>query len=148
MLLTDISKTSPFCLFTDLRKTPDYSPVRFNPQNFPSIYAEMGCGIQMGYDRRPIVYPQGVATVLLRSLGSGSNGIGYYMYQGGATPKMHGGTGYYSEGEGFLPRISYDFQAPLAENGQERESYRRLRVLHHFINAFGPTLAPMQTVFA
>lgn len=143
---TDITKTSPFCLFTDLRKTPDYSPVRFNPQDFPSIYAEMGCGIQMGYDRRPIVHPQGVATVLLRSLGSGSNGIGYYMYQGGATPKMHGGTGYYSEGEGFLPRISYDFQAPLAENGQERESYRRLRVLHHFINAFGPTLAPMQTV--
>lgn len=143
---TDITKMSPFCLFTDLKKTPDYSPVRFNPQDFPSIYAEMGCGIQMGYDRRPIVYPQGVATVLLRSLGSGSNGIGYYMYQGGATPKMQGGTAYYSEGDGFLPRISYDFQAPLAENGQERESYRRLRLIHHFINAFGETLAPMQTV--
>lgn len=143
---TDITQMSPYCLFTDLRKVPDYSPTRFNPQDFPSIYAEMGCGIQMGYDRRPIVYPSGVYTMLLRSLGSGSNGFGYYMYQGGSTPKMEGGTSYYAEGDGFLPRISYDFQAPLAENGQVRESYRRLRLIHHFLNDFGADIAPMRTV--
>lgn len=143
---TDVTQKSPYCLFTDLRKTPDYAPVRFNPQEYPSVYAEMGCGIQMGYDRRPMVYPRGVATLLLRSLGSGSNGFGYYMYHGGASPKMEGGNVYYAEGDGFIPRISYDFQAPLAENGQERESYRRLRLIHHFINDFGDFVAPMQTV--
>lgn len=143
---TDITQMSPYCLFTDLRQVPDYSPTRFNPQHFPSVYAEMGPGIQMGYDRRPIVCPRGVYTMLLRSLGSGSNGFGYYMYQGGATPKMEGGTGYYTEGDGFLPRVSYDFQAPLAENGQARESYRRLRLIHHFLNDFGADIAPMRTV--
>lgn len=143
---TDITKMSSYCLFTDLRHTPDYAPVRFDAQEFPSIYAEMGCGIQMGYDRRPIVYPRGVATMLLRSLGSGSNGFGYYMYHGGSSPKMAGGTDYYAEGNGFLPRISYDFQAPLSESGQERESYRRLRLIHHFIQEFGADIAPMATV--
>jgi hypothetical protein len=143
---TDITKRSPYCLFTDLRRQPDYSPVRFNPQDFPSIYAEMGCGIQMGYGQRPVVDPRGVATMLLRSIGSGSNGFGYYMYHGGATPKMKGGTAFYSDGDGVLPRISYDFQAPLGENGMEKESYRRLRMLHSFLADFQDILAPMETV--
>lgn len=143
---TDVTAMSPYCLFTNLRQTPDYSPVRFNPSLYPSIYAEMGCGIQMGYNLRPIVYPQGVATMLLRSLGSGSNGFGYYMYHGGSTPKMDGGISYYSEGDGSLPRISYDFQAPLGENGLEHESYRYLRLIHSFLNDFQDQLAPMDVV--
>ena len=143
---TDITVRSPYCLFTDLRQKPDYSPVRFNPQEFPSVYAEMGCGIQMGYNARPEVNPQGVATMLLRSLGSGANGFGYYMYHGGSTPKMEGGTSYYSDGDGLLPRISYDFQAPLGENGLEKESYRRLRMLHSFIADYQNVLAPMEVV--
>lgn len=137
---------SPYCLFTDLRNTPDYSPVRFNPKDFPSIYAEMGSGIQMTYSSRPYVEPQGVYTMLLRSLGSGSNGFGYYMYHGGSSPKMEDGANYFSDGDGFLPRISYDFQAPIGEAGIVRESYKRMRMLHLFMQDFQDVLAPMETV--
>ena len=38
------------------------------------------------------------------------------------------------------PMIS---KRPLAEFGQVRESYRRLRTLHEFVKAFGPELAGM-----
>ena len=143
---TNITQRSPYCLFTDLRQKPDYAPVRFNSQEFPSVYAEMGCGIQMGYSARPEVNPRGVATMLLRTIGSGSNGIGYYMYHGGSSPKMEGGSSFYSDGDGVLPRISYDFQAPLGENGLEKDSYRHLRMLHLFLADFQHILAPMEVV--
>lgn len=143
---TDVTARSPYCLFTDLHKKPDYSPVRYRSEDYPVVYAEMGCGIQMGYSLRPKVYPKGIATMLLRSIGSGTNGFGYYMYHGGSSPKMSGGYAYFSDGDGMLPRISYDFQAPLGENGLEHESYRRMRMLHLFINDFQQQLAPMETV--
>lgn len=142
----DITQRSPYCIFTDLRQKPDYSPVKFNPQDFPCVYAEMGCGIQMGYNARTIVDPRGVYTMLLRTIGSGSNGIGYYMYHGGSSPKMDGANAFYSDGDGVLPRISYDFQAPLGENGLEKESYRRLRMLHLFLADYQDVLAPMEVV--
>lgn len=141
----DMSKGSPYCLFTDLRKHPDYSPVRFNPQEYPCLYAEMGGGMMIGYGFRGLIDPQGIATTLLRTLGSGCNGPGYYMYQGGVTPRMND-VDYYNDGNGSMPHISYDYQAPLGENGLERPTYRRLRIYHNFINDFGSLLAPMQVV--
>jgi hypothetical protein len=39
---------------------------------------------------------------------------------------------------------SYDFQAPLGEFGQERASFRKLKVFNYFMNDFGAELAPMQ----
>jgi len=38
---------------------------------------------------------------------------------------------------------SYDFQAPIGEFGQERESLRKLKLVHYFLNDFGDVLAPM-----
>ena len=72
-------------------------------------------------------------------LGSGCDFLGYYMFHGGTNPK--GAAGFLNEGQ--TPKRSYDFQAPLGEFGQVRESYRRLRTLHEFVKAFGPELAGM-----
>jgi beta-galactosidase len=45
-----------------------------------------------------------------------------------------------------LPKISYDFQAPIGEFGQVREGFHRLKVIHYFLNDFGYLLALMQTI--
>lgn len=138
-------KMSPFCLFKDIQKSPDYAPVRYDTEKFPSFCAEMGVGIQMIYTRRPIVTAKAAEALMVRTLGSGANGIGYYMYHGGATPKM-GPTAFFSDEPMGMPKISYDFQAPLGEFGLEHGSYRALRLLHLFLNDFSEQLAPMETV--
>lgn len=137
---------SPFLMFKDMQETPDYSPVRYNPKDYPSFSAEMGAGIQMTYDRRPYCYASSAEAMMVRCLGSGSNGIGYYMYHGGSTPKMSGGVGVFADEPMGVPKISYDFQAPIGEFGLERPVYRHLRLLHAFLAEFGDRLAPMETV--
>lgn len=136
---------SPFCLFKDIQKSPDYAPVRYDTEKFPSFCAEMGVGIQMIYTRRPIVTAKAAEALMVRTLGSGANGIGYYMYHGGSTPKM-GPTAFFSDEPMGMPKISYDFQAPLGEFGLEHGSYRALRLLHLFLNDFSDQLAPTETV--
>lgn len=138
-------KMSPFCLFKDIQKNPDYAPVRYDTEKFSSFCAEMGVGIQMIYTRRPIVTAKAAEALMVRTLGSGANGIGYYMYHGGSTPKM-GPTAFFSDEPMGMPKISYDFQAPLGEFGLEHGSYRALRLLHLFLNDFSDQLAPMETV--
>lgn len=137
---------SPFCMFKDIQKHPDYEPVRYDTDKFPSFCAEMGAGIQMIYKRRPIVTAKAAEALMIRTLGSGANGIGYYMYHGGSTPKMIGGVGSFNDEPMGMPKISYDFQAPLGEFGLEHESYRTLRLLHSFLTDFAGCLAPMETV--
>lgn len=137
---------SKFCMFKDLHHEPDYSPVRFRPEDFPSFCAEMGVGIQMIYARRPIVTAQAAQALMIRTLGSGSNGIGYYMYHGGSTPLRSDGIGSFQDEPMGMPKISYDFQAPLGEFGLEHPSYRYLRTIHTFLADFGHLLAPMETV--
>ena len=138
-------KMSPFCLFKDIQKSPDYAPVRYDTEKFPSFCAEMGVGIQMIYTRRPIVTAKAAEALMVRTLGSGANGIGYYMYHGGSSPNM-GPTAFFSDEPMGMPKISYDFQAPLGEFGLEHGSYRALRLLHLFLNDFSEQLAPMETV--
>lgn len=136
---------SPFCMFKDIQKNPDYAPVRYDTEKYPSFCAEMGVGIQMIYTCRPIVTAKAAEALMVRTLGSGANGIGYYMYHGGSTPKM-GPTAFFSDEPMGMPKISYDFQAPLGEFGLEHGSYRALRLLHLFLNDFSSQLAPMETV--
>jgi hypothetical protein len=61
------------------------------------------------------------------------------MYHGGSQPV--GKHAYLNEFT--VPRISYDFQAPIREYGQLNQSYHHLRALHLFLQDFGETLAPM-----
>lgn len=135
---------SPFFLFKDMHKVPDYAPVRYKPEDYPAFPAELGSGIMSVYTRRPIAVHKSMDAMINRCLGSGANGVGYYMYHGGSTPR---GEHYYFSDEAYgLPKISYDFQAPVGEYGQVREGFHRLKLLHFFLQDFGDILAPMQTV--
>ncbi len=137
---------SKFMMFKDLHKSPDYSPVRYDPQAFPSFSAELGVGIQMIYSSRPIVTAKAAEALAVRVVGSGSNGIGYYMYQGGSTPRRDGDNAFFCDEPMGVTKISYDYQAPLGEFGLEHGSYRTLRLVHSFLGDWGDVLAPMETV--
>ncbi len=137
---------SPFYLFKDIHKYPDYMPVRYIPENYPSFCAEMSGGMMVRYDRRPVVPPLSLEALVVRSIGSGANGIGYYMYHGGSTPL--GKNYYFSDYAYGYPKISYDFQAPIREFGQLNKSYNYLKTLHFFINSFSEQLAPMVPIVA
>ncbi len=135
---------SPFYLYKDMHKNPDYSPVRYAPEDYPAFAAELGGGIMSTYSRRPVVPANSVDALINRCLGSGANGIGYYMYHGGSTP--HGKHYFFSDEAYGYPKISYDFQAPIGEFGQTKKSFHRLKLIHLFLNTFGDVLAPMTTV--
>jgi hypothetical protein len=138
---TDLEPSVLF-LFKDIHKNPDYPPAKYVTERYPSFCAEMGGGMVTTYNRRPIVPAEGLEALVTRSLGSGANGIGYYMYHGGSNPIGR----HNFMNEHVCPKISYDFQAPLGDFGQVRDSYRFLKILHLFLNEFGPILAPMVTV--
>jgi beta-galactosidase len=114
----------------------------------PFLTAEVGDGTEDTYFRRPVLSADDVAAIVPVMLGSGVNLLGYYMFHGGRNPE--GGdtplqesqrTGYPTD----VPVKSYDFQAPISEFGQERESLRRLKLVNYFLDDFGSQLAPMAT---
>ena len=127
-------------LFRDCRRQPiaDGQAI-YDATRYPYAQCELGGGIQITYHHRPIVPPESVQAHAIVSLGGGTNWLGYYMYHGGSTPV--GKHSYLNEFT--IPRLSYDFQAPVREFGQLGASYHRLRALHLFLDAFGETLAPM-----
>jgi len=114
--------------------------------HYPFLGAEFGGGIPVMYRRRPLLTPDDVAAMLPVQLGSGVNLYGYYMFHGGRNP--HGKLSFLQESSrtnsyNDLPRFGYDFQAPLGETGAESPLFGRLKLVHYFLNDFGPTLAPM-----
>jgi hypothetical protein len=140
---TDKKDISPFYLYKDMHRHPDYAPVRYKPEDYPVFAAELGSGIMSTYSRRPVVPPNSMDALINRCLGSGANGIGYYMYHGGSTPK---GEFFFNDEAYGYPKISYDFQAPIGEYGQVRPAFHQLKLLHFFLNDFSEWLAPMQTI--
>lgn len=114
--------------------------------HYPYFEAEAGGGMETSYHRRPLINPDDIAALTVTGLGSGVNLYGYYMFQGGANPQGKVTMLQESQATGYpndLPVRSYDYQAPLGEFGQVRESYRKLKIIHLFLNAFGSELAPM-----
>ncbi|MGB8260178.1 MAG: beta-galactosidase, partial [Terracidiphilus sp.] len=112
----------------------------------PYLTAEIGGGIEDTYHRRPVVHPDDIAAMFPVMLGSGVNLYGTYMFQGGENPPGRLTTLQESQATGYpndLPIRSYDFQAPLGEFGDERESLRKMKVFQYFLNDFGADLAPM-----
>jgi uncharacterized protein YeaC (DUF1315 family) len=111
----------------------------YDAAKYPYVCCEIGGGIQITYYHRPIVPPQAVEGLAVMNLAGGANLIGYYMVHGGTNPVgKHNFLNEYT-----VPRISYDFQAPIREFGQIADSYRSLRLLHTFLKDFGELLAPM-----
>ena len=112
----------------------------------PYLTAEVGGGNEVTYHRRPVIQSDDVASLLPVLVGSGVNLYGIYMFQGGENPDGRLSTLQESQATGYpndVPVKSYDFQAPLGEFGQERESFRKLKVFQYFLNDFGADLAPM-----
>ena len=113
----------------------------------PFFGAEYGAGLPAMYRRRTLVSPDDIASMLPVQLGSGVNLLGYYMFHGGRNPVGAGGTGLeessLSGGYNDTPRISYDFQAPLGPDGQQRPVLAKLRPFHYFLRDYGAQLAPM-----
>lgn len=120
----------------------DFKPT-YPPESRPYACCEMGAGMMCSYRYR-FRFPYNSADALANiKLASGCNLIGYYMYHGGTNPIAKNGS-YMNENQ--VCRISYDYQAPIGEFGQVRESCMRLSVLHYFTRFFGTELAKMQTV--
>lgn len=116
----------------------------------PFFGAEYGAGLPAMYRRRTLVSPDDIAAMLPVQLGSGVNLLGYYMFHGGRNPVAGsgiGGTGLeessLSGGYNDTPRISYDFQAPLGPDGQQRPVLAGLRPVHYLLRDYGAQLAPM-----
>lgn len=116
---------------------------------YPYLTCEIGGGMAISYARRPLMTMDDVAALPLVKIGSGANAPGYYMYHGGgdligklSTLQESQETGYPND----LPIINYDFQAPIGQFGQIRDSYRALRMLHMFLADFGSQMAPMRSV--
>ncbi|WP_042462346.1 beta-galactosidase [Neobacillus dielmonensis] len=128
-------------LFRDLH-TNQNDNNEYQQNDYPLAYCEMGGGIQITYNHRPVVPPESVEAMTVVKIGSGSNLVGYYMYHGGSN--RIGKHGYMNEFT--VPKISYDFQAPIREFGQLADSYRYLRSLFMFLHEFGDQLAPGKTV--
>jgi hypothetical protein len=128
-------------LFSDLTQNPpDKHSLQYPTDGiYPSIMAEMQGGIQVRYNNRPEVPPRSTEAFTLVTAGSGCNFIGYYIYHGGSNPS--GSRGFTNEI--LHPQVSYDFQAPIGEFGEVRDSCRYTKLLHYFFAAFGEQLAPM-----
>ena len=112
----------------------------------PFLGTEFGGGVQNTYHRRPVIKANDVAAMYPVMLGSGVNLFGTYMFQGGENPQGKLTTLQESQVTDYpndVPMKSYDFQAPLGEFGQERESFRKIKVFNYFLNDFGDQLAPL-----
>ncbi len=130
----------------DLRTTGGGGADESHLADYPFATCELGGGMYTSYHRRPVVCAHDVAALSLVKLGSGSVWQGYYLYHGASqkvgelsTLQESHATGYPND----CPVINYDFQAPLGEFGQFRESYFRLRLQHLWLASDGSDLAPM-----
>lgn len=122
---------------------------------YPFLTCELGGGNQNTYHRRPLFIPEDLTALAICKLGSGANGLGYYMYHGGVNPTERDENGKLitfeeSRESGYpndCPVVSYDFEAPLGDCGQTRDSYFALADLHRFVDACGESLAVMRPAF-
>lgn len=129
----------------DLRPTAATGP-ETETATAPFATCELGGGMPSAYHRRPIIPASDVSALALTKIGSGSTWQGYYMFHGASQGMGELSALQESQATGYpndLPVISYDFQAPLGEHGQLRESYHRLRAQHLFLAEAGPDLARM-----
>ncbi len=116
---------------------------RYAPEDYPYACCEIGGGMTVFYPYRFTVPSESVKALGIVKVAGGSNFIGYYMFHGGSNPK--GKTTLYLN-EHAVPKITYDFQAPLGEFGQVRESYKKLKTFHYFLKTFEEFICEMKTI--
>ena len=118
-------------------------------ERYPFATCELGGGMQVTHHRRPFVKAMDTYALALVKLGDGNNLPGYYMYHGCthkigklSTFQESKATGYPND----YSIRSYDFQAPISEFGEIRESYGLLNILHLFLQDFAESFAPLVAV--
>jgi beta-galactosidase len=136
-------RPSPFYLFKDIQQKPDYSPVSYDVNLYPSLAAELGTGMAVTYSRRPKVKGESFLPLMVRTVGSGTNGLGFYMYHGGTTPSI--GNYFFAEGAG-LHNKSYDYQAPIGEFGNVSSGFYSLKLINYLLKSYGSDLAPLYPI--
>jgi beta-galactosidase len=136
-------RPSSFYLFKDIQQKPDYSPVSYDVNLYPSLAAELGTGMAVTYSRRPKVKGESFLPLMVRTVGSGTNGLGFYMYHGGTTPSI--GNFFFTEGAG-LHNKSYDYQAPIGEFGNVSSGFYPLKLINYFLKSYGDDLAPLYPI--
>ena len=134
---------SPFYLFKNIHQKPDYAPLSYDVNLYPSLAAELGTGMAVTYSRRPRVLGESFLPMMVRTVGSGTNGLGFYMYHGGTTPSI--GNYFFTEGAG-LHNKSYDYQAPIGEFGNVSSGYYPLKLMNYFLKSYGNDLAPLYPI--
>lgn len=137
------NKPSAFYLFKNIHQKPDYAPVSYDVNLYPSLAAELGTGMAVTYSRRPRVPGESFLPMMVRTVGSGTNGLGFYMYHGGTTPSV--GNFFLAEGAG-LQNKGYDYQAPIGEFGATSTGFYGLKRINQFLRCFGNDLAPLQPI--
>jgi beta-galactosidase len=136
-------RPSPFYLFKNIHQKPDYLPVSYDVNLYPSLAAELGTGMAVTYSRRPRVPGESFLPLMVRTVGSGTNGLGFYMYHGGTTPSV--GNYFFTEGAG-LHNKSYDYQAPIGEFGNVSSGFYPLKLINYFLKCYGNDLAPLYPI--
>ena len=116
--------------------------------SYPYLTCELGGGMMTSYHRRVHIFDNDALALEICKLGSGSNLPGFYMYHGGANPRIEDQPGAELQDSKYtnhndLPHVTYDFQAPLGEMGQPNPSYHKLRLLHQMLRDWGEELAGM-----
>lgn len=116
---------------------------------YPYITCELGAGVQATKHRRPKIEPKDVVSMAYTKVGSGANLLGYYMFHGGTNPygkyfylNETKDTGYPND----LPKMTYDFQAPIGEYAILKDSYNEYKMFHYFLNNFGGNIAVSKTI--
>ncbi len=116
-------------------KSPQY--YNFDPEyekeDLPFACCEMGGGMTVFYQYRFQLPFESVSAMSAVKVAGGCNFLGYYMYHGGTNPS---GKRVPYLNENAVPKFSYDYQAPLGEFGQVRESYKRLKLQHLLYSNF------------
>lgn len=134
---------------SDLKADPDNYAFDFDINRYPYFTAELGGGMQVTLHRRVVIDAKDTEALSVCKIGSGATLIGYYMYHGGTNPDGKLTTLEESAAVGApntLPVKSYDFQAPIGENGDLNESYHLLRRHHLLLKEWGELLATAVTV--
>lgn len=146
-------------LFSNLRSDPaigsdllgqHQTHEEYTGYRYPYATAEMGAGNQITYHRRPIIEPDDVTSLSYVKTGAGANLMGYYMFHGGSNPIGKLSTMQESRATKYpndYPIINYDFQSPLGEWGQLRNSYKGFKTIHTFLNEFGDRLVEYYPTF-
>ncbi|WP_018933236.1 beta-galactosidase [Gracilibacillus lacisalsi] len=128
----------------EVPKTFDFKP-EYKPENFPFACAEMMGGMTPFYNYRFKLPYESVDALSSIKVAGGCNFIGYYVYHGGSNPQ---GKKTPFLNETVTPKISYDYQAPIGEYGQVRESYHRLKRQHLFYHQYGKGFSQTKTVLS